>query len=151
MTLTVARLAAQTGVTPDALRYYERAGLLPPPQRSRAGYRQYDESAAERLRFIKGAQRTGLKLRQIKELLEVIDRGLCPCGHTERMVNERIDEIDVEIKQLRDVRKQLVSLKERLPAPASANGPQPWPCERTFVEVGRKAKAERSSHGKASG
>lgn len=149
MTLTVAELAARTGLTSDALRYYERAGLLPPPARSRAGYRQYGDSAVERVRFIKGAQRTGLKLRQIRELLEVIDRGLCPCGHTEAMVDQRINEITGEVKQLREVRQQLVALKERLPDPASPSRSGPWPCERTFVEVGTKPKTDGRSHGQA--
>lgn len=147
MTLTVAKLAAQAGLSPDTLRYYERAGLLPLPDRSRAGYRQYDERMVERLRFIKGAQRTGLRLRHVKELLEVIDRGMCPCGHTQTLVDERLAEVDREIKQLREVRKQLVALKEHLPASASTNDSQPWPCERTFIEIGTKPKGAR--HGKA--
>lgn len=141
MTLTVAKLAGRAGLSPDAVRYYERVGLLPPPARSGAGYRLYDERLVDRLSFIKGAQRTGLKLRQIRELLEVIDRGVCPCGHTESLLGERIAEIDHEIKQLRDVRKQLVALKDHLPSPAAcAEDSDPWPCERAFIEVGTNRK-----------
>ena len=62
--LTVSKLADQVGMTPDALRYYERTGLLPKPERTASGYRLYDEETADRLRFIKGAQRLGLKLRE---------------------------------------------------------------------------------------
>ena len=51
-TLTVSMLAKRAGIHPDTVRYYERAGLLRPPARTRAGYRQYDESITERLRFI---------------------------------------------------------------------------------------------------
>ena len=61
MALTVSGLAEQAGISADTVRYYERLGLLPPPARTPAGYRQYDESAARRLRFIKGAQRVGLR------------------------------------------------------------------------------------------
>ena len=59
------------------MRYDERLGLLPKPERSPCGYRQYDEELADRLRFIKGAQRFGLPLEEIKELLDIQDRGSC--------------------------------------------------------------------------
>jgi MerR family copper efflux transcriptional regulator len=53
--LTVSKLADQVGMTPDALRYYERTGLLPKAERTASGYRLYNEETAARLRFIKGA------------------------------------------------------------------------------------------------
>src|SRR5688572_28858274 len=95
--LTISKLAERVGMTPDGLRYYERTGLLPEPQRTAAGYRIYDDGVADRLRFIKGGQRLGLRLREIRELLDVLDRGLCPCGHTEAMLTHRIREIDEEV------------------------------------------------------
>jgi hypothetical protein len=52
MTLTVSKLASRVGLTADTIRYYERAGLLPPPTRTASGYRAFDD-AVERLRFIK--------------------------------------------------------------------------------------------------
>lgn len=55
---------------------------LPPPPRSPSGYREYDKSTTHRIHFIKGAQGLGLKLAEIRELLEIQDRGACPCGHT---------------------------------------------------------------------
>ena len=82
MTLTVSKLAARASLTADTIRYYERAGLLP-ASRTESGYRAYVDEAVEILRFIKGAQRIGLRLQEIKELLDIRDRGLCPCGHTE--------------------------------------------------------------------
>src|SRR6266542_67290 len=97
MQLTVSALAGQVGLTPDAVRYYERLGLLPPPARSRAGYRLYDQATVDRLRLIKGAQRVGLRLREIGELLEVVDGGQCPCGHTEMLLSQRLAEVDAEL------------------------------------------------------
>ena len=61
--LRVAELAELVGVSPDTIRYYERAGLLPRPPRTRSGYRSYDTQAIDRLRFIQGAQRLGLRLK----------------------------------------------------------------------------------------
>jgi DNA-binding transcriptional MerR regulator len=70
MALTVSALADQAGLSADTVRYYERVGLLPEPARSAAGYRLYDQAAVGRLRLIKGAQRAGLRLRDIGELLQ---------------------------------------------------------------------------------
>src|SRR4051795_1243160 len=76
---TVAELAAAVGVPPDTVRYYERTGLLKPPRRTSAGYRSYDDGALDRMRFIQGAQRLGLKLADIRTLLDIRDTGSCPC------------------------------------------------------------------------
>jgi DNA-binding transcriptional MerR regulator len=58
--LRVAELAASVSVGADTIRYYEKVGLLPGPARTPAGYRVYDATAVDRLRFIQGAQRLGL-------------------------------------------------------------------------------------------
>ncbi len=110
---TISELAGTLGLRADTLRYYERLGLLEPTRRNTAGYRLYDETAAERLRFIKGLQRMGLRLADIKELLDVRDRGLCPCGHTEVLVERRMAEVQAEIEELEAVRAQLLMLKRR--------------------------------------
>jgi DNA-binding transcriptional MerR regulator len=134
MTLKVSELAERAGVSSDTIRYYEREGLLPEPARTQSGYRQYDETAVERLHFIRGAQTLGLKLRDIKELLAVRDRGACPCGHTQRLLEQRVAEIDDEIGQLRTLRRELKSM-ERLDCPSDAIS-SPWPCEIEFVKRG---------------
>jgi DNA-binding transcriptional MerR regulator len=66
MALTVSQLARRVGLSPDAVRYYERVGLLPPPARTAAGYRAYQEAAVDRLRLVTGARRLGLRLREIR-------------------------------------------------------------------------------------
>ncbi len=113
MTQTISAQAAALGLSADTLRYYERLGLLPPPPRTAAGYRIYGQEAAERLSFIRGARRMGLRLADIKELLDVRDRGQCPCGHTKDLVTRRLAEVDAEIRQLNAVRGQLLTLKRR--------------------------------------
>jgi DNA-binding transcriptional MerR regulator len=57
--LRVAELAEAVSVRPDTIRYYERAGLLPAPDRTPAGYRSYDTTAVDRLKFIRGRATTG--------------------------------------------------------------------------------------------
>src|SRR5215472_2654527 len=113
MTRTISAQAASLGLSADTLRYYERLGLLPPPPRTAAGYRVYGEEAADRLSFISGAKRLGLRLAVIKELLDVRDRGQCPCGHTKRLVERRLAEVEAEIRKLSAVHEQLLALKKR--------------------------------------
>jgi DNA-binding transcriptional MerR regulator len=118
MALTVSALAGQAGLSADTIRYYERVGLLPRPARSPAGYRLYDQTAVGRLRLIKGAQRAGLRLREIGELLQVADQGQCPCGHTETLLRERLAEVHAELDRLRALETELTRLLEQYPDPA---------------------------------
>lgn len=135
--LTVSGLAARVGVSPDAVRYYERLGLLPRPTRSAAGYRRYDHAAVERLRFVKGAQRVGLRLRDIGELLEVVDRGQCPCGHTETLLGRRLAEVDQELARLGALRDELARLlAERPKQVCSGTTASEWWCVQAFSDEG---------------
>jgi len=67
--MRIGELSARSGIPIETIRYYERIGLLPPPNRTASGYRQYDETALKQLRFIKRAQELGFTLREIKDLL----------------------------------------------------------------------------------
>jgi DNA-binding transcriptional MerR regulator len=134
MSLKVSELAEKTGVSADTVRYYEKEGLLPKPARTDSGYRKYDNVAIERLHFIRGAQSLGLRLADIKELLAIRDRGACPCGHTQKLLQQRVVEIDSEIERLRSLKRELQSM-ERLDCPTDS-GPSPWPCEIEFVRRG---------------
>jgi DNA-binding transcriptional MerR regulator len=139
MTMTVSDLAAEVGLSGDTVRYYERLGLLPPPARTAAGYRQYDAAAVQRLRFIKGAQRVGLRLREIGELLAIRDQGLCPCGHTEALLRGRMVEIDAQVAQLQAVRAELARMLDDYPGQAACRDTPigQWWCEQEFVREGR--------------
>ncbi len=114
--LRVAELAAAAGMPPDTVRYYERAGLLPPPERTPAGYRNYDAGAVDRLRFIQGAQRLGLRLADIRDLLAVRDTGACPCEPAEELLRRRVAEVDAEIARLVALRAEMVAMADALPA-----------------------------------
>jgi DNA-binding transcriptional MerR regulator len=128
MDRTISKLGAEVGLTADTVRYYEKAGLLAEPNRSSAGYRIYDDQAVERLRFIKGAQRIGLRLREVKELLDIWDRGFCPCGHTERLLDRRVSEIESEIASLRETKRDLLAFRKRFAEIDCPEGAEPWPC-----------------------
>lgn len=138
MSLTVSNLGAEVGLSAATVRYYERLGLLPPSERTAAGYRQYPKDAIERLRFIKSAQRLGLRLREIAELLAICDQGLCPCGHSEALLCTRMAEIDAQVAELQAVRAELAQAVERYPAAAchDPTATSKW-CQTTFAQEGR--------------
>ncbi len=129
--LTVSKLAEEAGTSADTVRYYERIGLLPETERSPSGYRLYGEEAVERLRFIKRAQRFGLRLEAIGELLQVRQRGLCPCGHTRRLLEDRVAELDEELSSLARLRDDIARMIEELPAPTSAG----WQCATDLLQI----------------
>jgi DNA-binding transcriptional MerR regulator len=122
--LRVAELAAAAGVSPDTIRYYEKAGLLLPPSRTGAGYRVYDHAALDRMQFIQGSQRLGLKLRDIRDLLAIRDTGVCPCEPAEELLRRRLSELDAELTRLTALRGQMVAMLDALP---SVNCPPPLP------------------------
>ncbi len=114
--MRVAELASSVGVRPDTIRYYEKVGLLPQPERTRAGYREYDDSAVDRLRFVQGAQRLGLKLADISDLLAIRDTGTCPCEPAGHLLSRRLDEVDAEIARLTALRTEMAAMRDALPS-----------------------------------
>jgi DNA-binding transcriptional MerR regulator len=113
--LRVSELAAAVGLSADTLRYYERAGLVPAPARTASGYRAYGPEAIERLRFIQGCQRLGLRLADIRDLLAVRDTGACPCEPAEELLRRRIAEVDAELARLAALRAEMLAMAAHLP------------------------------------
>lgn len=133
--LTVSKLASRVGTSSDTLRYYERIGLLPEPARSPGGYRLYGDEAVERVSFIKRAQRFGLRLEEIGELLAIRERGMCPCGSTRRMLEAKLTELTGEMEALHRLRDDIqLMIDDHLPE-ADQEG---WQCGSSLIELGRR-------------
>ena len=105
--LTIGKLAATADVTPDALRFYEREGLLRPASKSEGGYRLYDEGAQARLRFIQHAQDCGFTLAEIRELLTLQSRDSACCGDVRSKVVEKKLQLEARIKAMKAMSKAL--------------------------------------------
>lgn len=121
--MRIGELAERTGVEATTIRYYEGIGLLAEPERTPAGYRDYDETTAARLRFIRAAQSVGLTLGEIREVLGFRDRGEMPCRHVATLIERHAAELAERITALEEMRRDLVRLawKTRT-APEAAQG-----------------------------
>jgi DNA-binding transcriptional MerR regulator len=106
-TFYISALSNQAGVPVKTIRYYEDVGLLPKPSRTASGYRLYAPDTADRLQFIKKAQNLGLRLDEIKEILELADRGRCPCGHVQTFLKTRLGELQQKIADLRMIERRV--------------------------------------------
>lgn len=112
--LKIGELAGRCGVSRDTIRFYEREGLLPQPQRTPSLYRVYDEKDEGRLLFIRQAQALGLTLDDIRELVHHHQlRTPGECRRVAGLLRERIEAIDRKLRELKSFRRQLAEGLER--------------------------------------
>jgi MerR family transcriptional regulator, copper efflux regulator len=119
MALRIGQVAAAADVNIQTIRYYERRGLFPPPERTSAGYRQYAGEAVARLRFIKHAQRLGFSLGEIEDLLGLRVRHGAACTAVERKTRQKIEIVQQRIRDLQRMKRTL----ERLAAACASKRP----------------------------
>lgn len=105
--LKIGEVAKASGIGIEALRFYERSGLLGRPGRTHSGYRVYDAEVLTRLDFIKRAQVLGFSLQEIKQIIADKQAGRSPCQEVRRIVRHRLDELDEKMREIRRYRKEL--------------------------------------------
>jgi redox-sensitive transcriptional activator SoxR len=105
--MRVGEIAERAGVNVETLRYYERRGLLPAPERTPSGHRRYDEETVRFLRAIKEAQAVGFTLAEIAEYLRAARRSAAPSETLQVRMAAKIDEIDARVAALRRMRDDL--------------------------------------------
>jgi MerR family transcriptional regulator, copper efflux regulator len=110
MMLQIGALSDQTGVPTRTIRYYEKIGLLSPASRGENRYRLYDQTDAERLRFIKSARALDFSLQEIAQILAARDHDEPPCGHVMSLIQSHIGEIETRIRELELLKTDLISL-----------------------------------------
>lgn len=108
--LTIGVLAKRMGLRTSAVRYYERHGILPGPQRLPNGYRVYDESALTYLRLLRQTQALGVPLKEARDLIRLLQRRQRPCERVHEMVTRRLGEVERTIRDLSLLRAKLRTL-----------------------------------------
>jgi Hg(II)-responsive transcriptional regulator len=105
--MRIGEVAAETHVSIQTLRYYERRGLLDAPTRRASGFRQYEADAVQRVRFIRRAQELGFTLQEISDLLTLREDAACSCSVVESRASAALGRIDEKIRDLHRMRVAL--------------------------------------------
>jgi len=103
----IGSLAKKIGLTPDAIRFYERSALLPRPPRTARGFRQYDETDVEALRFIRQTQCLGFTLKEVQELLALRKTSLQPCGPVRLRLQKKLLQVSEKLRDLQTLQHEL--------------------------------------------
>lgn len=108
--MRIGEVATTAGLPAQTIRFYERRGLLPQPQRDSSGYRAYDESVLSRLGFIRSGQGAGLTLLEIATVLELRGDGATPCAHVGELLNNKLQDVRRRQRELAALETELVAL-----------------------------------------
>jgi len=100
-------VAKKLGVSVDAIRFYERNGLLPRPPRTEGGFRRYDQNDIETLAFVRRVQNLGFKLSEIRGLLPLRGNRLQPCAPVQRRLQEKLADVERKLSDLHKLEHEL--------------------------------------------
>lgn len=110
--MKIGELSRESGCKVVTIRYYEKEGLLPSPERSEGNYRVYTSTHLERLRFIRHCRKHGMNLDEIRKLLAFRDQPLRDCTWVSDLVAEHIRNVDEQIASLEHLKFHLEQLKQ---------------------------------------
>lgn len=108
--MKINELSKITGLADKTIRYYESIGVLPQPKRLASGYRLYDESDVDRIKFVMGLRRLDFSLDDISEILAMRDRREAPCRVVLDLLAEKAEEVSRRIKELVHLEAELHQL-----------------------------------------
>ncbi|HBW56834.1 MAG TPA: heavy metal-responsive transcriptional regulator [Oscillatoriales bacterium UBA8482] len=120
----IGAVSRSLGLNPQTVYFYERIGLIPPPQRTEAGYRLFSPSDMERLEFIVRAKSLGLSLEEIREILALKDGQLLTCLEVQNRLLNKLEAIEDNIRQLQALREELLPLVARCNRNLDLNNPE---------------------------
>lgn len=106
-TFQIGELAKRTALTIDAIRFYERRKLLPPPPRSTGRFRLYTPDDIERLRFVRRMQHLGFSLEEIKQLMSIRADKAHACAAVQQFLKTKLAEVTVKVRELQQLEAEL--------------------------------------------
>ena len=108
--LAIGEMSRRTGVNIETVRYYEKIGLMPKPNRSEGGNRLYNDVQLQRLYFIKRCREIGFSQLEIRALLSMVDQGNVTCAEVHKVTTAHVADIRQRIKDLRKLEKVLTQM-----------------------------------------
>jgi DNA-binding transcriptional MerR regulator len=105
--LQIGQVAQKTGLSVDAIRFYEKSGLLARPARTQGGYRLYQEREIADLAFIQKAQRLGFSLNEIRELFSIQRHPHEVCIHVRDLIAQKLGIVQAKIAELQRMETEL--------------------------------------------
>jgi DNA-binding transcriptional MerR regulator len=105
--LTIGQLGRATDTKIETIRYYEKIGLLPAPERTSGNYRSYAAEHLERLGFIRRARELGFSIEDVRELLKLAAHGEKPCEQVDQLVGRHLATTEQKIEALKRLRHEL--------------------------------------------
>lgn len=111
--MKIGELSRATGTNIETIRYYERIGLLPAPDRTAANYRSYGSAHRSRLSFVRHSRELGFTIEEIRSLLDLSDDPARDCGEADRIATRHLEQVEEKIAQLRLLRDGLTRIVGR--------------------------------------
>ena len=111
---TIGALAETAGVNVETIRFYQRKGLMPEPEKPYGSIRRYGAAELARVRFIKSAQRLGFSLEEVGELLKLEDGARC--GEARQLAEQKLVDVRQKLTDLQRIESVLAGLVARCSA-----------------------------------
>lgn len=109
LNLTIGTMSARTRCSVPTIRYYERIGLLPSPERASNGHRYYREVDLKRLTFIKRCRDFGFPIEQVRELTDLFEDGDRACVEVRELAQAHLDEVRAKLAEMRELEASLAA------------------------------------------
>jgi len=109
---SIGKAARVSGIGVETIRYYERAGIVPPPLRTASGRRVYGPAEIGRLKMIRRCRDLGFPLAEVRLLLSLAENGDAPCSEVKSIAERHLDEVRRKQQELAALERDLTALIE---------------------------------------
>lgn len=109
--MRIGAIAKSAGMPVETVRYYEKIGLLPEPDREASGYRSYRQAHLDRLLFIKRCRTLDMAQDEIRELIRLADQPDADCSDVDALLDRHLHHVRERLQELRSLEQTLVRLQ----------------------------------------
>ncbi|MEI7375896.1 Cd(II)/Pb(II)-responsive transcriptional regulator [Dickeya chrysanthemi] len=120
--MKIGDLAKATNTTPETIRFYEKKGLLPEPERTEGNYRHYHQFHVDRLRFIRNCRSLDMNHDEIRALIALSEQPAASCEGVNALLNEHLGHVEARIAELQQLKAQLMHISQRCRVTQTVDG-----------------------------